>query len=256
MRIIKSKKEIEVMKKAGEVVALTLKKIEEAVKPGVTTLELDRIAEEFIRKCGAIPSFKGYKAAFKSVADFPGSICASINNEVVHGIPGLRVLKDGDIISIDVGACLDGFHGDAARTFAVGKISEEAQRLIDVTKQSFFEGLKNAVNGKRIIDISGAIEDYVVMNGFFVVREFVGHGIGREMHEEPQIPNYRCRGQRSRIEAGMTLAIEPMVNEGTHMVKILDNGWTVVTLDGKLSAHYENTIVVTEDEPLILTRLD
>ncbi|NLP14986.1 MAG: type I methionyl aminopeptidase [Clostridium sp.] len=256
MKIIKSKKEIESMKKAGEVVALTLKKIEETIKPGVTTLELDRIAEEFIRKCGAIPSFKGYNAAFNNVPDFPGSICASINDEVVHGIPGLRELKDGDIISIDVGAYLDGFHGDAARTFAVGKISDEAQRLIDVTRQSFYEGIKNAVNGKRIIDISGAIEDYVVKNGFSVVREFVGHGIGREMHEEPQIPNYRCRGQRSRIETGMTLAIEPMVNEGTHSVRILKNGWTVVTLDGKLSAHYENTIVVTEDEPLLLTKLD
>lgn len=255
MKSIKTNKEIELMKKAGEIVALALNKIEEAVKPGVTTIELDRIAEEFIRKSGAIPSFKGYKAAFQSVADFPGSICASVNNEVVHGIPGLIELKDGDIISIDVGAYIDGFHGDAARTFPVGKISKEAQRLIDVTRESFYEGIKHAVHGKRIIDISGAIEDYVVNNKYSVVREFVGHGIGSEMHEEPQIPNYRCRGQRLRIETGMTLAIEPMVNEGTHMVKVLENGWTVVTVDGKLSAHYENTIAITEDEPLILTKL-
>jgi len=253
MKIIKSKKEIESMKKAGEVVALTLKKIEETIKPGVTTLELDRIAEEFIRKCGAIPSFKGYNAAFNNVPDFPGSICASINDEVVHGIPGLRELKDGDIISIDVGAYLDGFHGDAARTFAVGKISDEAQRLIDVTRQSFYEGIKNAVNGKRIIDISGAIEDYVVKNGFSVVREFVGHGIGREMHEEPQIPNYRCRGQRSRIETGMTLAIEPMVNAGTFEVYTLANQWTVVTRDKKPSAHFEHTVAITEKGPVCLT---
>lgn len=252
---IKTKNEIELMKKAGEIVALALKNVEEAVKPGASTIELDRIAEETIRKSGAIPSFKGYKAAFKNVADFPGSICASVNNEVVHGIPGLRVLKDGDIISVDVGAYINGFHGDAARTFAVGKISNEAQRLIDVTKESFFMGIKQAVQGNRIIDISGAVEDYVIENGFSVVREFVGHGIGREMHEEPQIPNYRCRGQRLRLEAGMTLAVEPMVNEGTYMVKVLENGWTVVTSDGKLSAHYENTIAITENEPIILTMM-
>ncbi|HOM02984.1 MAG TPA: type I methionyl aminopeptidase [Acetivibrio sp.] len=252
---IKTKKEIELMKKAGEVVALALKNVEEAIKPGVSTIELDRIAEETIRKCGAVPSFKGYKAAFKNVPDFPGSICASVNDEVVHGIPGLRVLKDGDIISVDVGAYINGFHGDAARTFAVGKISDEAQRLIDVTKESFFKGLEKAVKGNRIIDISGSIEDYVVENGFSVVRDFVGHGIGKKMHEEPQIPNYRCSGQRTRLEVGMTLAVEPMVNQGTYMVKILQNGWTVVTADGKLSAHYENTIAITENEPLILTVL-
>ena len=171
-------------------------------------------------------------------------------------MPGLRELKDGDIISIDVGAYKDGFHGDAARTFAVGQISDEAQKLIDITRQSFYEGIKNAVNGKRIIDISGAIEDCVVGNGYSVVREFVGHGIGRDMHEEPQVPNYRCKSQRSRLEPGMSIAVEPMVNQGTHKIKILENGWTVETFDGKLSAHYENTIVVTDEEPLILTLLN
>ena len=255
MITIKTSNEIDMMRKAGEIVALAHKKVEEAVKPGVTTFDLDRIVEEFIRCSGAIPSFKGYRAPYPGVEDYPASICASINDEVVHGIPGLRVLKDGDIISIDIGAMINGFHGDAARTYSVGKISNEAKRLIEVTKQSFFEGIKNAKEGKRIIDISAAIEDHVIENGYSVVREFVGHGIGREMHEEPQIPNYRSRGQRYRIEKGMTLAIEPMVNEGTYAVKVNDNGWTVVTADGKLSAHYENTIAVTDDEPLILTEL-
>ncbi|MDQ2087603.1 type I methionyl aminopeptidase [Herbivorax sp. ANBcel31] len=252
----KTKNEIDRMRVAGEIVALSLKKVEENISPGVTTIELDRIVEEFIRSKGAVPSFKGYKAAYFDIDDFPGSICSSINNEVVHGIPCLRELKDGDIISVDIGAYINGFHGDAARTFSVGNISSEAQRLIDVTKKSFFEGIKYATSGKRIIDISGAIEDCVVKSGFSAVREFVGHGIGREMHEEPQIPNYRSKFQRARLDKGMTLAIEPMVNEGTHEIEVLDNGWTVVTLDKKLSAHYENTIVVTEKEPLILTMID
>ena len=256
MIIKKTKNEIDLMRAAGEIVALVLKEIEENISPGITTIELDRIAEEYIRNKGAIPSFKGYQAAYFDIDDFPGSICASINNEVVHGIPGLRELKDGDIISVDVGAYINGFHGDAARTFPVGNISSEAQRLIEVTEKSFFEGTKQAIDGNRIIDISGAIEDCVVEAGYSVVREFVGHGIGREMHEEPQVPNYRNRLQRTRLESGMTLAIEPMVNEGSHEVKILDNGWTVVTLDKKLSAHYENTIAITEKGPIILTTLD
>ncbi|TYQ15117.1 UNVERIFIED_CONTAM: methionyl aminopeptidase [Acetivibrio alkalicellulosi] len=255
MIVKKSKNEIDLMRKSSEIVALALKKVEELVSPGITTLELDRIVEEFIRSKGAIPSFKGYKAIYPNVENFPGSICSSINDEVVHGIPGLRELKDGDIISIDIGAYIDGFHGDAARTYPVGNISPEAQKLIDVTKQSFFEGIKYATVGNRIIDISSAIEDCVVKSGFTVVREFVGHGIGKEMHEEPQIPNYRCRTQRARLDVGMTLAIEPMVNQGTHEIKVLENGWTVVTLDGKLSAHYENTIAITEEHPLILTIL-
>lgn len=253
---IKSKNEIDLMRKAGEVVALAHKKIEESIKPGVTTAELDRMVEEVIRKNGAIPSFKGYKCPYPGGMDYPSSICASVNNEVVHGIPGLRELKDGDIISIDIGAYLNGFHGDAARTFAVGEISLEAKRLIEVTKQSFFEGIKNAVEGKRIIDISSAIEDYVTSYGYTAVREYVGHGIGREMHEDPQIPNYRSRERGPRLQQGMALAVEPMVNEGTYRVEILNNKWTVVTADGKLSAHYENTVVVTDKEPVILTILD
>ena len=252
---IKNRNEIDMMRKAGEIVALAHKKVEEAVKPGVTTFEIDRIVEEFIKSKGATPSFKGYPAPYPGVPDFPACICASVNEEVVHGIPGLRELKDGDIIIIDIGAYLSGYHGDAARTYSVGKVSDEATKLIEVTRQSFYEGIKLAREGNRIIDISAAIEDYVVKHGYSVVREFVGHGIGTEMHEEPQIPNYRCRGHRYRIQKGMTLAVEPMVNEGTHDVKVLDNGWTVVTTDGKFSAHYENTVAVTEEEPLILTKL-
>jgi len=256
MITVKSKNEIDLMRKAGEVVALAHKKAEESIKPGITTAEIDRIVEEVIRENGAIPSFKGYRCPYPGGIDFPSSICASVNNEVVHGIPGLRVLKDGDIISIDIGAYLNGFHGDAARTFAVGNISPEAKKLIEVTKQSFFEGIKNAVEGNRIVDISSAIESHVVSNACSVVREYVGHGIGREMHEDPQIPNYRSRERGPRLQRGMTIAVEPMVNEGTHRVEILNNKWTVVTADGKLSAHYENTIAVTENEPVILTLLD
>lgn len=255
MIAIKSKSEIELMKKAGEITAIALEKIREAVKPGVTTLELDRIAEEFIRKNGAVPSFKGYKAPYPSAIDYPGSICASVNNEVVHGIPSLNMLKDGDIISIDIGVYLNGFHGDAARTFAVGNISDEAKNLINITTQSFYEGIKYAVKGKRIVDISTAIQNHNERNGYSVVREYVGHGIGKEMHEPPQIPNYKTRERGPRLEPGMTLAIEPMVNQGDYRVKLLDNMWTVVTVDGSLSAHYENTIAITDDEPIILTKI-
>jgi len=254
MITIKSKSEIDLMRKAGEIVTLALEKIKEAIKPGVTTLELDKIAEEIIRKNGAIPSFKGYKG-FPGAINFPASICASVNDEVVHGIPGLRVLKDGDIISIDIGAYYNGFHGDAARTFGVGKISSEAEKLINVTRQSFYEGIKKAVKGNRIVDISTAIQEYVEKNGFSVVREYVGHGIGRDMHEAPQVPNYRTKERGPRLEPGMTIAVEPMVNVGKHYVKLLDNKWTVVTADGSLSAHYENTIAITDGDPVILTKL-
>ena len=252
---IKSKSEIELMRRAGEVIAVIFEKIEEAIKPGITTQELDRITEEFIIKKGGIPAFKGYRG-LPGAIDYPASICSSVNDEVVHGMPGLRMLKAGDIISIDIGVLLNGFNADAARTFPVGEISEEARNLIDVTKQSFYEGIKNAVVGNRIIDISSGVQDYVEKNGYSVVREYVGHGIGREMHELPQIPNYRSRERGPRLEQGMTLAVEPMVNAGKYAVKLLGNRWTVVTADGSLSAHYENTIAITDSEPIILTKLN
>jgi len=252
---IKSKSEIDIMRRAGEIVAAAHDKLREAIKPGVTTLELDRIAEEFIRKNNASPSFKGYKG-LPGAADYPASICASVNDEVVHGIPGLRTLKEGDIISIDIGVYYGGFHSDMARTYPVGRISSEAERLINVTAQSFYEGMKQAQTGKRIVDISAAIQDYVEKHGYSVVREYVGHGIGREMHESPQIPNYRTRERGPRLEPGMTRAVEPMVNAGGFNVRLLENRWTVVTADGSLSAHYENTIAITDDEPIILTKLD
>ncbi len=252
---LKSKHEIDLMRRSGQLVALALERIKEAAKPGITTQELDRIAEDVIRKAGAIPSFKGYKG-FPGAIDYPGTICASINNQVVHGIPGLEMLKDGDIISIDVGAYLNGYHGDAARTFAIGNISETAARLIKVTEESFFEGMKNAVVGNRIVDISSAVQERVEKDGFSVVRDYVGHGVGKEMHEPPQIPNYRTRERGPRLEVGMTIAVEPMVNVGSYQVKLLDNKWTVVTIDGSLSAHYENTIAITENGPVILTKLD
>jgi len=252
---IKSKTELESMSKACEIVATALKLVEEAVKPGVTTLELDRIAERYVLSQKAIPLFKGVKCVMRGGIDFPGTICASVNNEVIHGIPGLRELKDGDIISVDMGASFGGFCGDAARTFPVGKVSEEAARLIQVTEQSFFEGIRFAVKGNRIVDISRAIEQYAEQNGFSVVRDYVGHGIGRELWEPPQIPNYATRERGPRLEPGMTLAIEPMINQGACEIKVLQDKWTVVTADGKLSAHYENTIAITDSEPMILTKI-
>ena len=254
MITIKSRTEIELMKKAGEITAAAHKLIEDAIRPGITTLELDRIAEEFIHKNRAVPSFKGYQG-IPGAPDYPASTCISVNNEVVHGIPGLRTLKDGDIVSIDIGVYCNGFHADAARTHPVGNVAKEAIRLIEVTRQSFYEGICHAKEGNRIIDISAAIQDYVEKNGYSVVREYVGHGIGEEMHEQPQIPNYRTRERGPRLEQGMTLAIEPMVNEGRPGVRLLDNKWTVVTADGSLSAHYENTIAITGNEPEILTKL-
>ncbi len=255
MFTIKSQAEIDKMKKAGEVLYETLQLLKKNIAPGVTTKELDRIAYENIRKYGAIPSFKGYEPGIPGVVPFPASICASVNEEVVHGIPSsLNRLKDGDIISIDVGVYLNGYHADAARTYGVGKISGEAQRLITETRQSFFEGLKQMEVGKHIRDISEAIQRHAESKGFSVVRDFVGHGIGRELHESPEIPNYVTKRRGVKLESGMTIAVEPMINEGTYSVRVLDNSWTVVTSDGSLSAHYENTVAITENGPLILTK--
>ncbi|MDE4543396.1 type I methionyl aminopeptidase [Thermoanaerobacterium sp. R66] len=246
MIYIKSDSEIALMRYAGKVTGEVLNLLEKYIKPGITTKELDEIAEDYILSKDCQPAFKG-------LYGFPATICASINDEVVHGIPGLRKLKEGDIISIDTGAIYRGFNGDAARTFAVGKISDNLQKLIDVTKQSFFEGIKMATEQHRLSDISNAIQSYVEKNGFSVVREYVGHGIGKKMHEDPQIPNYGPPGRGPKLRYGMTLAIEPMVNEGKYNVKIKENNWTVVTVDGSASAHYENTIVITKGEPEILT---
>lgn len=247
MIIIKTDREIELMRRAGRLVGEALLEIKNAVKPGITTKELDRIAEKYIIKHNAKPSFKGYYG-------FPASICTSVNEEVVHGIPSKnKVLREGDIISVDCGAVLDGYHGDAARTFAVGKVSSEAEKLIEVTKESFFKGMEKAVLGNRLTDISAAVQEYVEGFGFSVVRDYVGHGIGSKMHEEPKIPNYGRPGRGPKLVKGMALAIEPMVNMGRYNVKTQSNNWTVVTMDGSLSAHYENTIAILENGPEILT---
>jgi methionyl aminopeptidase len=243
---IKSDTELEYMRSAGKVVADTLAMIQKVIKPGITTAEIDKLAEEFILAQGAIPSFKGY-------GGFPGSICASVNDVVIHGIPNDTVLVEGDIISVDCGAILNGYHGDAARTFPVGNISKEAQHLIDVTKESFFKGIEKAVVGNRLTDISAAIQKHAESFGYSVVRDFVGHGIGTSMHEDPQVPNYGTAGKGPKLVHGVVLAIEPMINMGNYKVKIKPDGWTVVTSDGKLSAHYENTIAITNDGVEILT---
>ena len=256
MVTIKSKQEIQKMREACKIAILTQKEIEKAIKPGVSTWELDKIAENFMRKNGAIPAEKGYPSGEKDIPDFPGSICASVNDEVIHGIPSKRViLKEGDIISIDLVAYKDGFNGDCARTYVVGKTDKESLRLIEITKQAFFEGIKYAKKGNRIGDISHAIGEFVEKNGFSVVKEFQGHGIGRQMHEDPGIPNYGKAGKGLRLEPGMTLAIEPMVIYGSDGILQLDDGWTIITEDGTSSAHYENTILITENEPEILTKI-
>lgn len=246
MIIIKNHDEIAIMRKAGRIVAETLLLLEKEVKPGVTTANLDRIAEEFITKHGAKPSFKG-------LYGFPSSLCISVNEQVIHGFPGAYVLKEGDIVSIDCGASFDGFHGDAARTFPVGNISVEAQKLIDITKESFFQGIKFAKKGNKLTDISNEIQSYVEAAGFSVVRDFVGHGIGRRVHEDPDVPNFGKSGKGPKLLEGMVLAIEPMVNIGTYKIKTLKDGWTVVTADSSLSAHYENTVAILSDGPEILT---
>ncbi len=243
---IKTEEQIEKMRSAGKILVELDKILKEHIKPGVTTIELDHIAEKFIKGCGAIPSFKGY-------GGFPGSICTSVNEQVVHGIPSKRKLIDGDIISIDMGSIIYGFNGDCARTYGVGDISPEDQKLIDVTKQSFFEGIKFAKAGCHLFDISAAVQEYVETNGFGVVRDYVGHGIGRNMHEDPAVPNYKQHKRGPKLSRGMCLAIEPMVTAGTYEVEVLDDGWTAVTRDGKNAAHYENTICITDGEPEILT---
>lgn len=251
---IKSKREIELMKEACRLTALTHKAIADAIQPGISTWELDQIAEKTIRENGGIPAEKGYPSYDKRIPDFPASICASVNDEVIHGIPSKRtILKEGDVISIDLVAYKDGFHGDAARTYIVGKGTTEDETLLAVTKQAFFEGIKFAKKGYRIGDISHAIGEYIEKNGFSIVREFQGHGIGRSMHEEPGIPNYGKPGRGPKLEPGMTLAIEPMVIAGKPDILELDDGWTIVTQDGTNAAHYENTILITEKEPEILT---
>lgn len=250
MITLKSSREIELMRQAGRITAAARALAGEMVAPGVTTQEIDKAVHRYIKSQGAVPSFLNYNG-------FPASVCISVNDEVIHGIPGNRVLREGDIVSIDVGAYKNGFHGDCAATYACGQISDEARRLIEVTKQSFYEGLKFAREGYRLPDLSGAIQRYVESNGFTVVREFVGHGIGAKLHESPEIPNFvDPRMGRPRFLRGMTIAVEPMVNAGKAGIKVLPDGWTVKTADGRLSAHYENTILITDGEPEILTDPD
>ncbi|GED32955.1 MULTISPECIES: type I methionyl aminopeptidase [Brevibacillus] len=248
MIILKSKSELEVMREAGRIVALTHQELAKAIKPGVTTKQLDEIAETFIRSMGAIPSFKGY-------GGFPGSICASVNEELVHGIPGKRMLQEGDIISLDIGAQFEGFHGDSAWTYPVGTVSVENQNLLRVTEESLFKGLEKAVPGARLSDISHAIQIHAEAAGFTLVREYVGHGIGQNLHEDPQVPNYGPPDRGPRLKPGMVLAIEPMVNAGERYVRTLEDNWTVVTVDRKTCAHFEHTIAITEDGHEIFTRL-
>ncbi len=247
MITIKSSKQIEKMRVACKITGDTLKHIEQYIKPGISTAQLDKIAYDYIKSRGAQPNFLHYNG-------FPATICASVNDEVVHGIPSRhRILKEGDIISVDMGAKKDGFNGDAARTFPVGKISPEAERLIEVTKQSFFEGVKHIKHGAKLGDTSAAIQEYVESHGYSVVRDLVGHGIGENLHEDPSVPNFGRAGRGVKLAAGMTIAIEPMVNMGGYEVSVLDNDWTVVTDDGSLSAHYENTVLITKDGYEILT---
>lgn len=245
---IKSRLEIDKMRTAGKILAETFLALEEHIKPGITTYELDNIAKKFIKSNNALCSFKNYNG-------YPANICTSVNEQVVHGIPSKSViLKDGDIVSVDIGVLYQGFHGDSARTFAVGKISDEAQRLIDVTKESFYRGFEKATTDNRLFDISAAIQGYAEENGFSVVRKLVGHGVGSALHEDPEVPNFGTAGKGVRLLPGMTLAIEPMINMGTYDVDTLSDGWTVVTADGKLSAHYEHSVLITNNGPEILTK--
>ena len=246
MITLKSSHEIELMRRAGKITAAARALARDMVKPGVTTQQIDKAVFQFIKSQGATPSFLHYNG-------YPASVCVSVNDEIIHGIPGKRVLQEGDIVSVDVGAYIGGFHGDCAATFACGQITPEAQDLIDVTRESFFQGIQNAKEGHRLFDISAAIQTYVESHGYSIVREYVGHGVGARMHESPEIPNYGHPGRGPRLLRGMTLAIEPMVNAGSAAIQQLSDGWTVKTLDGKWAAHYENTILITDGEPEILT---
>lgn len=246
MIVIKSKNELEIMREAAKVTAYILGMLPDVIKPGITTAYLDKIVEDEIRKNKMIPAFKGY-------GGFPASICASVNEQVIHGIPSERVLQEGDIISVDTGTIYKGYYSDAARTYPVGQISRAASKLIEVTKESFFQGLQFCKKEFRLGDISHGIQVHAENNGFSIVKDFVGHGIGSNMHEDPQIPNYGPAGRGPRLAEGMVLAIEPMINQGEDEVMVLEDGWTAVTVDGKLSAHYENTVVITDGEPEILT---
>ena len=243
---IKSPREIEAMRRAGRITAQARALAGSMVKPGVTTLEIDRAVRRFIESQGAKPSFLGYSG-------FPGSACISVNEEVIHGIPGPRVLKEGDIVSVDVGAFIGGFHGDCAATYPCGEVSEQARKLIEVTQQSFWEGIAFARPGQRVSDISHAVQQYVEANGCSVVRDFIGHGVGAKLHEAPEVPNFGPAGHGPRLLPGMTIAVEPMVNAGDWRVKVLKDGWTTVSLDGSLTAHYENTVLITENGPEVLT---
>lgn len=248
MIICKTPREIEIMREAGRIVALTHQELKQHITPGITTKELDQIAEKTIQKYGATPSFKGYNG-------FPGSICASVNEELVHGIPGKRKLKEGDIISIDIGAKYNGYHGDSAWTYPVGNISESVQKLLDVTEKSLYLGLEQVKPGGRLSNISHAVQTHAEENGFSIVREYVGHGIGQDLHEDPQIPHYGPPNRGPRLKPGMVICVEPMVNQGRRYVKTLSDDWTVVTVDGKWCAHFEHTIALTEAGYEILTTL-
>lgn len=249
MVVLKTGRELAIMKEACRISAGALDLIGRAVEPGVTTAELDRIAEQYILSQGATPNFKNYQG-------YPATACISINHEVIHGIPNKnRIIKAGDIVSVDLGAMFGGYHGDNAATFAAGDISPEAKRLIDTTRESLYEGIKKARAGGRIGDISAAVQQYVEARGYSVVRDFVGHGIGTNLHEAPEVPNFGNPGRGIRLIPGMTIAIEPMVNAGRHEVKVMPDGWTVLTKDGSLSAHFEHTVAITPDGPLIMTKL-
>ena len=254
MVTIKSKKEIELMKEVCKIVAEFYEQLEKEVKPGISTYDLDKKAEKIMIDLGGIPAQIGYDPGIEGVPVYKHATCISVNDEVIHGIPSKnKIIREGDLVSVDTVALKNGFNGDAARTFIVGKTSKEAQRLVDVTKQAFFEGIKYAKPGYRIGDISHAVGEFVKSQGYSVLKEFQGHGIGKEMHEDPGIPNYGKAGKGPRIEPGMTLCIEPMVIQGKEDIWELDDGWTIVTEDGTLAAHYENTILITENEPKILT---